>query len=114
MLRSYIDGLYKHLEKVEKEREQLQAKRNQQVITDSFSRSTKPLEQQIVEFLRTQSPDQLKRPWTMDEFVMHLDGQWRDRPHPQQVGETLRKLGWQRRRCYSRQAASRRYWFPPA
>jgi tRNA(Ile)-lysidine synthase TilS/MesJ len=113
MLRSYIDGLYKHLEKVEKEREQAKESAAAELQT-SMQPPVKPLEQQIVEFFRSLSNTQISRPWSLREITLQLEGKYRDRPHPQQVGEILRKLGWQRRRLYGAEWAGKRYWFPPA
>ena len=115
MLASYIGGLYKHLEKVEKKQEQ--AKQSTAAELQAvMSMPVKPLEQQIVEFFRSLSPTQINRPWGINEITLHLEGKYRDRPHPQLVAVELRKIGWQRRRVYGPQeeGGGRRYWFPPA
>lgn len=112
MLRSYIDGLYKHLEKVEEERKQ--AKQQETASLQTMHPPVKPLELQLVEYFRTLSQTQTSRPWSLSELIVQLEGKYSDRPHPQQVGEILRKLGWQRRRVYGTQGRGRRYWFPPA
>jgi hypothetical protein len=111
-MESYIESLRKHVETHIEEREL--AKQQEALSRQTMQSLTKPLEQQLIELLRTLSPDQLYRHWTMEDFVMRLKGRFRDRPHPQKVGEALRKLGWQRRRVYGAQGDGKRYWFPPA
>lgn len=46
----------------------------------------------------------------MTEFVLRLEGRYRDKPHPQMIGEALRKLGWSTGRDYSNSGSGRRYW----
>ncbi len=113
MLRSYIDGLYKHLEKVNVEREQVRQKEASSLQT--MQPPVKGLELQLTEFFRTLSQEQLKRPWTMDEIILSgdLTGKMRDRPHPQQVAEILTRYGWTKRRLYAAEYGGKRYWFPP-
>ena len=113
MLRIYIDGLYKHLEKVEKEREQAKESAAAELQT-SMQPSVKPLEQQLIGFFRSLPPSRAEKPLLMSDIIHHLRGRYRDKPHAQQVATELRKLGWQRRRLYGAEWAGRRYWFPPA
>jgi hypothetical protein len=110
---SYISGLYKNLEKVEKER--AQAEMSAAAEHTPVSMPAKPLERQIVEYFRSISPAQLSRPWTLNEIIMsgNLTGIYRDRPHPQQVGDILRRLSWRRCRLYGAHGGNR-YWLPPA
>ena len=111
MLSNYIDGLYKIIEQ-EKEEHEL-ARQKEAAALQTMHPGVKPLELQLVEFFRTLSPEQLNRPWTMDQITIKLQGKFHDHPHPQMVATELRKMGWQRRRLYSHQADGRRYWFPP-
>lgn len=76
--------------------------------------TVKPLEDQIVELMRTLPPQLRDRPWSMAELVTRLTGKYRDRPHTQCVGEALRRLGWRRERRYADGYDGRRVWFPPA
>ena len=69
-----------------------------------------PLTTQIQAFLRTLPPAQRDRWWSIDEFVCRLEGKYRDRPHPADVGRALRALGWVRVRDCSRVGAGKRYW----
>lgn len=69
-----------------------------------------PLTSQIQAFLRTLPPAQRDRRWSIDEFVCRLEGKYRDRPHPADVGRALRALGWIRIRDCSREGGGRRYW----
>jgi hypothetical protein len=109
MRSSYIDGLYKIVEQEKQEREL--AKEQELASLQTMQPPIKCLEQQILELVRSLSSDQLTRPWTMDEFVMRLGGKYRDRPHPQQVGEILKRFNWERRRSYGKNSG--RYWLPP-
>lgn len=61
---------------------------------------TKPLEEQIMELMRTLPPQLRDRPWSMADLVQRLSGKYRDRPHAQQIGDALRRLGWHRERRY--------------
>ncbi len=71
---------------------------------------TKPLDQQITELMRSLPPALRDRPWSMDELVSRLSGKYRDRPHPQHVGEALRRLGWKRERRWSDDYDGKRVW----
>ena len=71
----------------------------------------KPLTAQLEAFLRTLPPAQRDRWWSIDEFVCRLEGKYRDRPHPADVGRALRGLGWIRVRDWSTAGGGRRYWF---
>jgi hypothetical protein len=73
-------------------------------------RSAKPLMVQIEDLMRTLPPAQRDRPWSIDEFVHRLQGKYRDRPHPADVGRALRGLGWVRVRDWSNAGGGRRYW----
>jgi hypothetical protein len=73
---------------------------------------TKPLDQQITELMRTLPPQLRDRPWSMTELVQRLTGKYRDRPHAQNVGEALRRLGWQRERRWEKGFDGVRVWIP--
>jgi hypothetical protein len=73
-------------------------------------RSAKPLQVQIEELMRTLPAAQRDRPWSIDELVCRLEGKYRDRPHPADVGRALRRLGWERVRDWSNAGGGRRYW----
>lgn len=73
---------------------------------------TKPLEDQITELMRTLPPQLRDRPWSMVELVNRLTGKYRDRPHAQQVGEALRRLGWRRERRWGQGYDGARVWLP--
>jgi hypothetical protein len=108
MLSRYIEGLYKIVEQEKQERELAM---QQEAASPP---SVKSLEQQLVEYFRTLSHEQLQCPWTMNEIIMsgNLKGKFRDRPHPQQVAEILKRLSWKRRRTYG--VNSGRYWLHPS
>lgn len=72
----------------------------------------KPLDQQIVELMRSLPPVLRDRPWSISEITEKLDGKFRRRPHAQGVGMALRKLGWIRIRP-SGVGGERRLWVPP-
>ena len=71
----------------------------------------KPLDVQITELMQSLPPAMRDRPWNMAELTSRLQGKYRDRPHPQQVGEALRKLGWYRVRLYGEYDGAR-LWLP--
>ncbi len=69
-----------------------------------------PLTDQIETLMRTLSPAQRNRHFTMNEFVARLQGRYSTRPHPMNVGTALRQLGWQTRRDWTRDGGGRRVW----
>ena len=74
---------------------------------------TKPLGDQITELMRTLPPQMRNRPWSMAELVNCLTGKYRDRPHAQQVGQALRRLGWRRERRWVEGFDGVRVWVQP-
>lgn len=77
-----------------------------------FARRTKPLTDQITELMASLPPSLRDRPWSMGELTARLQGKYRDRPHAQQVGEALRRLGWCRVRKYGNFEGAR-LWIQP-
>ena len=60
--------------------------------------------------MRSLSPAQRNRPWSMDELVARLKGHYSARPHAMNVGTALRQLGWVTRRDWTRDGGGRRVW----
>ena len=108
MPNSYITGLYKKLERNNEKRELAKS--------EPPPPSVKSLEQQLVQFIRTLSKEQLRQSWTMDQIIGTgaLVGKYRDRPHPQQVAEILMRHAWTKRRLHGAAYGGKTYWFPPA
>ena len=71
----------------------------------------KPLDVQITELMQSIPPAMRDRPWNMAELTNRLRGKYRARPHPQQVGQALRVLGWHRVRVYGKFDGAR-LWIP--
>jgi len=112
-MRSYIDGLCKIVEQEKQEREL--ARQEVTASLQTMHPDVKPLEQQLVEFFRTLSPEQLKRPWTMDDIIG--SGKLRGKhpgglPHPQQVSDILKRLNWRKARLYGAHGG-KRVWLAP-
>lgn len=105
-MRSYIRDHFNRL-KEETEREAITIAAPQKPNT---LRPVKPLDVQITELMATLPPTQRDRKWSMAELVSRLDGRYRDRPHPQMVGEALRRLGWSTGRNWTKAGGGRRYW----
>ena len=110
-MRSYIDGLYKLVEQEKQEREL--AKQREVSSLQTMQPPVKSLEQQFLELVRSVSPDQLNRRWTMAEFVMRLEGTHSARPHPQKISSILERYNWRRHRAYGKENSGR-YWLPPS
>ena len=73
----------------------------------------RPLTQQINELMLS-LPDGIKNnPWSMKQMLLHLNGKFKERPHAQEVGEALLKLGWTPKRLWGKNFQGRRLWFPP-
>jgi hypothetical protein len=105
-MKSYIESLHRQVEQANKDRE---------LIKEEKPPPVKCVEEQLVQFIRTLSKEQLGHPWTMNEIILagDLKGKYRDRPHPQQVAEILTRNAWTKRRLYGAGFAGKRYWFPP-
>lgn len=73
-------------------------------------KNTKGLDIQLTELMSSLPPQLRDRPWSMAELVCRLQGKYRDRPHAQQVGDALRRLGWQRLRLYGKGFDGVRVW----
>ena len=73
----------------------------------------KALTEQLIELFRSLPPAQVNRRWSMDELVTRLQGRYSARPHPMNVGQALRVLGWVQRRDGTRDGGGRRYWSFP-
>ena len=71
----------------------------------------KPLTEQIEALMRTLSPAQRNRSYSMLELVSRLQGRYSARPHAMNVGQALRALGWTQRRDWTRSGGGRRYWY---
>lgn len=75
--------------------------------------ASKPLDQQIVELMRSMAPAARKRPWSIKELVAQLEGKTKARPHASAVGQALRRLGWSRVRPFDASGEGKRLWLPP-
>jgi transposase len=91
-------------------RAQAEAQNNHQ--TTRGNKRVKPLDQQITELMNTLPAQLRNRPWSMAELVQRLTGKYRARPHPQQVGDALRRLGWKRERRWGKGFDGVRVWVP--
>lgn len=74
------------------------------------SSATPPLTDQIEALMRSLTPAQRNRPWTMEELVARLHGRYNARPCAGSVGVALRRLGWTRIRDWSQGGGGRRVW----
>jgi hypothetical protein len=72
----------------------------------------KPLEDQIVELMRTLPPQLRDRPWSMADLVTRLTGKYRERPAAQCVSAALLRLGWRKERRYGQGFGGVRVWLP--
>ncbi len=63
-------------------------------------RHVKPLVEQIEALMASLPPALRDRPWSMADLTNRLQGKYRDHPHPQNVGQALRILGFKRIRAY--------------
>ena len=70
----------------------------------------KPLTEQIEALMRSLPPVQRDRPWSMEELCLRLKGKFSASPHPMNVGQALRALGWTQRRDWTRDGGGRRVW----
>jgi len=110
-MKAYIEKLNTE---VAEDRRRQEEHRRKEHSADSRILCGKPLIQQIDELMLSLPPVSRDRPWSMEELVSRLQGQYRTRPHPMNVGTALRKLGWVRVRLWSEHEEGRRVWLPPS
>ena len=107
--------LQNHLAKMRLHAEDLKAQiQLKSEVKSNYPRQLTPLTKQITELMQSMPPMILNRPWSMSELVLRLDGAYRDRPHAQNVGDALRKLGWKRDRYWGNGYNGVRLWLPPS
>ena len=76
-------------------------------------KDVKTLDVQITELMASLPRHLRDRPWTMAELVQRLSGKYRARPHGQQVGQALLRLGWRKERRWERGFDGARVWLQP-
>ncbi len=108
-MKSYIEALRERAEDDRRRNEEARVKSAQ---SDSRVLCDIPLRDQLDALMRDLAPAQRDRPWSMEEFVIRLQGRYSTHPHPMNVGQALRALGWTQKRDWSRCGGGRRYWFP--
>ena len=108
-MKAYIETLQNE---VKDKRQQQERDRTKHAKADSRVVCDTPLADQIEALMLSLPPTQRDRPWSMDEFVARLHGRFKARPHPMNVGQALRGLGWVQTRDWTRGGGGRRYWFP--
>ena len=106
MMKRYIDQLKADTAEVNRQREEAEVRKHRPDCNT-------PLTDQLTMLWASLAPAQRDRPWSMDEFVARLQGRFSRHPHPMNVGQALRALGWISRRDWTTQGAGRRYWHPP-
>ena len=106
-MKAYIDELKEVAVEASRQHEEASAKYRR---ADPRVQCDKSLTDQIEELMRSLSPAQRDRPWSMDELVNRLQGRYSARPHPMNVGQALRSLGWVSRRDWTRDGGGRRVW----
>ena len=106
-MKSYIDALKADTEAANLHSEEAKAKSH---CADSRVLCDIPLVDQIEALMRSLSPAQRDRPWSMDELVSRLQGRYSARPHPMNVGQALRAMGWMPMRDWTRNGCGRRVW----
>lgn len=72
-----------------------------------------PLDAQLWRMMLTIPKGELLRPWHMDEFIVRLEGRYRENPHPRWIGQALRAQGWTQKRLWSSEWGGRRVWIAP-
>ena len=72
-----------------------------------------PLTEQVASILADTPPIARHRPWSVSEILPRLTGRYRERPATRDVAKALTALGWRQQRCWRKQGANRRFWYPP-
>ena len=106
-MKTYIDQLKADTEVANLRSAEAQSKIQK---TDKRILCDKPLTEQIEELMLSLPPAQRDRAWSMEEMCLRLRGKFSAAPHPMNVGQALRQLGWVSRRDWSVQGGGRRVW----
>ena len=106
-MRSYVQTLRAMAEETHRSEEVARAKSTR---SDSRVLCDIPLRDQIKELMASLPPAQRDRPWSMEELSSRLSGRYNARPHPMNIGQALRALGWVRKRDWSADGGGRRMW----
>ncbi len=109
-MKAYIETLQGEVAEANRQREQARAK---QAKADTRIICGISLKDQIEALMLSLPSAQRDRPWSMDEFVARLNGRYKARPHPMNIGQALRSLGWVQTRDWSRSGGGRRIWLKP-
>ena len=110
-MKTYIEKLKAQTAEANRQRELNKAKNS--YADTRVSPEWTPLTEQIEALMRSLPPVQRGRPWSMDELVARLHGRYSARPHPMNVGQALRALGWIQKRDWTRDGGGRRVWAHP-
>jgi hypothetical protein len=111
MMKRYIENLRTSSDEANLRREEEAKAKSQSA--DTRVLCDKSLTEQIETLMRSLPPVQRDRFWNMEEMCLRLKGKFSASPHPMNVGQALRALGWMRRRDYSALGRGQRYWYPP-
>ncbi len=106
-MKTYIDQLKVDTNEVNLRQEESKAKPQSpapRILCDT------PLTDQIEALMRSLSPSQRDRPWSMVDLCLRLKGKYSASPHPMHVGQALRALSWTQRRDWTLDGGGRRYW----
>ncbi len=104
-----IEPLYKQIQRLKEE-----------VITENLGTKAASvntllvhtLEEKIVLWIQSLTPEQLKRPYTTIEVIRlaSLTGKYRSLPALQEVAQILRKHGFEHKRSWKKGSRNQRYW----
>lgn len=103
-----IEPLYRQIQRIKDEAEKSNAK-SKALYGASLTYS---LEEKLLLWIQSLTPEQLKRPYTTTEIIKlaSLTGKCRARPALQQVAQILRKYGFKHKRSWKNNSRNQRYW----
>lgn len=84
--------------------------KSNRILTDA--QTTYTLEENLALWIRSLTPEQLKRPHTTTEIIKlaSLTGKYRANPALQQVAQILWKYGFEHKRSWKNGSRNQRYW----
>lgn len=93
----------------------IQRLKNEAAIANSATPNTVPTytpEEKLVLWIKSLTPEQLKRPYKTYEVIRlaSLTGKYRDYPALQEVAQILRKHGFEHKRNWAKANRNQRYW----
>lgn len=109
---SYLETIRAHCEQLSEDKTKKITLANAKA-TEQWTERLTPLEDRLAKLLETIPPEIKDQGLSLLKIRSMLAGKWRGKCHPGELGQALRKLGYLRRRNWSKATSSfNAVWFP--